>query len=327
MVHSDLKNTIDLIKNINELQLNFNNQNLIFKQFIRNSKYVTFTNQSGVDVNLSIEDINNKYKKKYSIDSENSIDTSIFNSNKNLKGGNKLSDMSATSNSFMSKLNNKSNLSLTSEDYDNKNLNGGNFTDDMSATSNSFMSKLNNNNFNTSLTSDSDNNLNEISATSNSFMSKINNNLNDSLTSSTMYGGSINESNLSLEEASVFEDTVSQKGGYSKNNISNFDNSEVNSIFEGSLSQKGGYEEDIKSIISINLDNLKLNKSDKDSVNYSNSNSTLNSISDISKMNSDISDSKILNKILKQNGGGSNLVSTGFRTYNINSSSTSSICE
>jgi hypothetical protein len=85
MVHSDLKNTIDLIKNINGLQLNFNNQNLIFKQFIRNSKYITFTNQSGVDVNLSIDDLNNKYKKKYNIDSENSVDTSIFNSNNKSK--------------------------------------------------------------------------------------------------------------------------------------------------------------------------------------------------------------------------------------------------
>lgn len=380
MVHSDLKNTIDLIKNINELQLNFNNQNLVFKQFIRNSKYITFTNQSGVDVNLLIDDINNKYKKKYNIDSENSVDTSIFNSNKNLKGGNDISlnsnnsmskinnnlnnsltsnlsnSLSTTSNSFISKLNNKLSDSLTSEVYSNTNLNGGNINDmnsssntlsklndklnvtltneeysyknlnsdnfnDVSATSNSFMSKFNNK-INYSLTSDSSN----LSMTSNSFMSKINNNnLTDSLTSNTLVGGNINDSNLSLDEASVFEDSVLQAGGFIKNNIINSVNLEENSVFEDSITQKGGYEEDIKSIISINLDDFKINKSDKDSVSYK-SNSTLNSLSEINA-NSEISDSKILNKILKQNGGGSNFVNTGFRTYNINSSSTSSICE
>ena len=300
MVHSDLKNTIDLIKNINGLQLNFNNQNLTFKHFTRNSKFITFTNHSGIDVNLSIDELNNKYKKKYTIDSENSIDTSIFNSNKNknknLKEGNQFNDISSTSNSFMSKLNNNlSNSNKNSEEYNFKKLKGGNQFSDMSATSNSFMSKLNNNS-DDSLTSNS---LNLPSATSNSFMSKINDNIVDSVTSNTFVGGNINETNLiSLDETSIFED---------------------------SISQKGGYNEDVNTIISIDLDNLKINRTDKDTVNYS-SNSTLNSLSEINK-NNEFSDSKILNKFLKQNGGGKNLVNSGFKTYNINSSSTSSVCE
>ena len=57
MVQSDFKNTIDLIKNINKLQLNFNNQNLSFKEYSKNSKYITFTNQSGTDVNVSLDEL------------------------------------------------------------------------------------------------------------------------------------------------------------------------------------------------------------------------------------------------------------------------------
>jgi len=64
MVHSDLKNTIDLIKNINGLQLNFNGQNLSFKQYSKNSKHITFTNPIGIDVNVSLDELNNQYKKK-----------------------------------------------------------------------------------------------------------------------------------------------------------------------------------------------------------------------------------------------------------------------
>ena len=64
MVQSDFKNTIDLIKNINGLQLNFNNQNLSFKQYSKNSKHITFTNQSGMDVNIPLEELNNQYKKE-----------------------------------------------------------------------------------------------------------------------------------------------------------------------------------------------------------------------------------------------------------------------
>ena len=119
MVHSDFKNTIDLIKNINGLQLNFNNQNLNFKQYSKNSKHITFTNQSGMDVNIPLEELNNQYKKKYTISNESSIDTSIFNSkNKALIGGNDdiKDDISATSVSYMSKINNNNiTNSLTSD--------------------------------------------------------------------------------------------------------------------------------------------------------------------------------------------------------------------
>lgn len=261
MINSDLKNTIDLIKNINGLQLNFNNQNLNFKQYSKNSKYITFTNQSGIDVNVPIEDLKNQYNKKYTIDMESSVDTSIFNSSKN----------------------------KNTEEYNIKNLHGGNSYGEISSTSNSFMSKINNN-IADSLTSNSSllrSQSSELSETS------IN----------SLVGGNIEEYSItSLEETSVFE--------------------------SDSRMQKGGNNEDINSSISINLDNLKINQSETDSVNY-NSSSTLNSLTEIRNYtkNDNLADSKILNKFLKQSGGGNNVYNSELKSYNINSSSTSSVCE
>ena len=73
-----------------------------------------------------------------------------------------------------------------------------------------------------------------------------------------------------------------------------------------------------------------MNLSETDSVNYNSaSNSTLNSLTECNNYskNNNISDSKILNKFLRQSGGGNSNIVSGFRTYNINSSSTSSVCE
>ena len=266
MINSDLKNTIDLIKNINGLQLNFNNQNLNFKQYSKNSKYITFTNQSGMDVNVPIEDLKNQYNKKYTIDMESSVDTSIFNSSKN----------------------------KTTEEYNIKNLHGGNLH--------------------------GGNSYGEISSTSNSFMSKINNNIADSLTS--------NSSLLKSQSSEISETSINSLvgGNIEEYSITSLDET---SVFESdSRMQKGGNNEDINSSISINLDNLKINQSDTDSVNY-NSSSTLNSLTEIRNYtkNDNFADSKILNKFLKQGGGGNNLYNSELKSYNINSSSTSSVCE
>jgi hypothetical protein len=260
MVHSDLKNTIDLIKNINGLQLNFNGQNLSFKQYSKNSKHITFTNPIGIDVNVSLDELNNQYKKKYSVESESSVDTSIFNSNKN---------------------------------KDEYNLNGGNMTNEISATSTSFMSKINNNNFTAN------------SLTSNSSLLSSQSSVMSATSYNSLVGGNVEEFSMtSLDETSVFE-------------------TEVNA-------QQGGYNEDANSVISINLNDFKMNLSETDSVNYNSaSNSTLNSLTECNNYskNNNISDSKILNKFLRQSGGGNSNIVSGFRTYNINSSSTSSVCE
>jgi hypothetical protein len=262
MVHSDLKNTIDLIKNINGLQLNFNNQNLSFKQYSKNSKHITFTNQSGVDVNISIDDLNNQYKKKYVVSNVSSVDTSIFNSkNKALVGGN----------------------------------------DDVSATSASFISKINNNNVANSLTSDS------------SLIS------NDSKTSSFLVGGNDeNFSDTSFEEASVFE-TDTQT-------ILNNDNIKTNA----NENLKGGGEDNNNTFEIINLENIRnelnYDNNKSDTVNYESS-LTLNSLSEFKDMTSSVNEASILNKVLRQNGGSNTFNNNYTKSYNINSSSTSSVCE
>ena len=343
MVHSDLKNTIDLIKNINGLQLNFNNQNLSFKQYSRNSKNITFTNQLGMDVNVSLEELNNQYKKKYTITNESSVDTSIFNSkNKGLIGGNE--DISATSVSYMSKINNNNiSNSLTSDSSLKNNslktnsiLVGGN--EEISQTSDSYMSKINNN-ISNSLTSDSSLKKNnsfkinsilvggneEISQTSDSYMSKINNNINNSLTSDSsiksntsktsgfLIGGNNNELSItSIEEASAFE-------------------SESLSILKSEEILKGGGEEVNNTFVTINLEeyrnNLKSDISKSDTVNYQSS-STLNSLTELKDMSSQVSDTAAINKFLGQNGGGNSFfMKNNTKSYNINSSSTSSVCE
>ena len=304
MVHSDLKNTIDLIKNINKLQLNFNNQNLSFKEYSKNSKYITFTNQSGTDVNVSLDELRNQYKSKYRIDNESSVDTSIFNLNKNLNGGNMSEEFSSTSNNFMSKINNVSNSFV-----------GGN-NKEYSETSNSTFLKSKN----SELSSTSINSLvggnNEFSETSNSTFLKSKNSELSATSINSLFGGNNNEFSItSLDEASVFDSE-----------------SEFNNIL------KGGKIDDISSTISIPFDKLKLNLSETDSINYRDS-STLNSLSEIKNYNkNNINDYKVLDKLLKQNGGANNSNTNNSNTnksytnnftksYNINSSSTSSICE
>jgi len=298
MVHSDLKNTIDLIKNINGLQLNFNNQNLNFKQYSRNSKYITFTNQAGIDVNVPLDDLNNQYKKKYIISNESSVDTSIFNSkNKSLGGGNE--DISATSASFMSKIKNDNiAVSLTSDLLIKSNssktsvfLVGGN-NEDNSATSTSFMSKINNDDIGNSLTSNSSQNSNL------------------SNTSIFLVGGNNEDlSPTSYEEASAFESESLSK----------------NEKLVG-----GGSENINNKFVSINLNDIrnkiKNEDSRSDTINYESS-STLNSITELKHMSNQVSDSVPLNKLLKQNGGGNSSFINNNKSYNINSSSTSSVCE
>jgi len=335
MSHSELKNTIDLIKNINGLQLNYGNQNLSFKNYSKNNKFITFTNQSGSDVNVPLEELNNQYKKKYTISNASSVDTSIFNSkNKKLVGGNE--DFSATSSSFASKINI---------------LQGGG----ISQTSEDFMSKINKEDVNNSLTSDSS--LNEsannnsilkggkndtISQTSEDNMSKINKeDVNNSLTSdsslksntsSFLVGGKNNDneySMTSLDEASAFEtESISSikntennlKGGYNEDMIANSDNELMTSESDNPN----------KTYISINLDEIKNNfKSDtlnSDTINYDNS--TLNSLTEFNNLSAQASETGALNILTRQTGGGNNLNNSTFtRSYNINSSSTSSICE
>jgi hypothetical protein len=299
MVHSDLKNTIDLIKNINGLQLNFNNQNLNFKQYSRNSKYITFTNQEGIDVNIPLEELNNQYKKKYIISNESSIDTSIFNSkNKVLIGGNQ--EISATSASFMSKIdNNNITNSLTSDFSLKKNSLKTNTTlfgenDDISDTSASFMSKINNDNIANSLTSDS-------SLKSNS-----------SKTSVFLVGGNNEDyGSTSYEEASAFE-------------------TESLSILKNKEILKGGGEDFNNTFVTINLERirnqLKNDNSKSDTVNYESS-STLNSLSEFNNMSNQVSDTVAINKFLGQRGGGNSFQLNNTKSYNINSSSTSSVCE
>ena len=310
MVHSDFKNTIDLIKNINGLQLNFNNQNLSFKQYSKNSKHITFTNQSGMDVNIPLEELNNQYKKKYTITNESSVDTSIFNlKNKALLGGNEdiKDNISATSVSFMSKINNNITNSLTSDSSINNNslktnsiLVGGN-NEDISETSASYMSKINNYNITNSLTSDS-------SLKSNS-----------SKTSMFLVGGNNEDFSVtSLEEASAFE-------------------TESLSILNSEENLKGGGEEILKSgsnatnnTFTINLEEirnkLKSNNSNSDTVKYQSS-STLNSLTEFKDMSSQASDTGVLNKLFRQSGGGNTFINNNTKSYNINSSSTSSVCE
>ena len=366
MVHSDLKNTIDLIKNINKLQLNFNNQNLSFKEYSKNSKYITFTNQSGTDVNVSLDELRNQYKSKYRIDNESSVDTSIFNLNKNLNGGNMSEEFSSTSNNFMSKINNVSNsfvggnnkeysetsnstfLKSKNSELSSTSINslvGGNneFSEtsnstflksknsELSATSinsllggNKEYSETSNSTFlkskNSELSATSINSLvggnNEFSETSNSTFLKSKNSELSATSINSLFGGNNNEFSItSLDEASVFDSE-----------------SEFNNIL------KGGKIDDISSTISIPFDKLKLNLSETDSINYRDS-STLNSLSEIKNYNkNNINDYKVLDKLLKQNGGANNSNTNNSNTnksytnnftksYNINSSSTSSICE
>jgi hypothetical protein len=311
MVQSDFKNTIDLIKNINGLQLNFNNQNLSFKQYSKNSKHITFTNQSGMDVNISLEELNNQYKKKYTITNESSVDTSIFNlKNKALLGGNEdiKDSISATSVSLMSKINNNNiTNSLTSDSSINNNslitnsiLVGGN-NEEISETSASYMSKINNYNITNSLTSDS-------SLKSNS-----------SKTSMFLVGGNNEDFSVtSLEEASAFE-------------------TESLSILNSEELLKGGGEEILKggsnatnNTFTINLEEirnkLKSNNSNSDTVKYQSS-STLNSLTEFKDMSSQASDTGVLNKLFRQSGGGNTFINNNTKSYNINSSSTSSVCE
>lgn len=300
MVHSDLKNTIDLIKNINGLQLNFNNQNLSFKQYSRNNKHITFTNQSGMDVNIPLEELNNQYKKKYTITNESSVDTSIFNSkNKALIGGNE--EISATSVSFMSKINNDNiSNSLTSDSsFKNNSLKTNSILvggeEEISETSTSYMSKINNYNITNSLTSDS------------SIKS------NTSKTSGFLVGGNNNELSItSIEEASAFE----------TESLSTLKSEEI---------LKGGGKEVNNTFVTINLEdfrnNLKSDNLNSDTVNYQSS-STLNSLTELKDMSSQVSDTAAINKILRQNGGGNSFfMKNNTKSYNINSSSTSSVCE
>jgi hypothetical protein len=263
MIYSDLKNTIDLIKNINGLQLNFNNQNLTFKQYSRNSKYITFTNQSGLDINVPLDELNNQYKKKYTISNESSVDTSIFNSkNKTLVGGN----------------------------------------DDISSTSASFISKINNDNIRNSLTSDS------------SLISNL------SKTSVFLQGGNNEEfSATSFEEASAFE----------TESLSTFKGEELlGGNYDDNL--EGGGEEINNTFMTINLEeirnNLRNDRLTSDTVNYQSS-STLNSLTEFKDMSNQVSDTAVINKLLQQTGGGNNLFVNNNKIYNINSSSTSSVCE
>ena len=325
MSHSDLKNTIDLIKNINGLQLNYGNQNLSFKNYSKNNKFITFTNQGGMDINVPLDELNNQYKKKYTISNASSVDTSIFNSkNKKIVGGNE--DFSATSSSYASKINilQGGGVSQTSDDMsqlNNKNFNNsilkGGKNDTISQTSEDNMSKINKEDVNNSLTSDS-------SLKSN--------------TSSFLVGGKNNNdteySMTSLDEASAFEtESISSikntennlKGGYDE-------------FSSDDMKAKGGYDETLtsdtdnvnKTFISLNLDELKNNfNSDtinSDTIKYNNS--TLNSLSEFNNLSIQASETGALNILTRQSGGGNNTNNTTFtKSYNINSSSTSSICE
>ena len=373
MSHSDLKNTIDLIKNINGLQLNYGNQNLSFKNYSKNNKFITFTNQSGLDVNVPLDELNNQYKKKYTISNASSVDTSIFNSkNKKLVEGNE--DFSATSSSFASKINilQGGAVSQTSDvmsqinkkDFNNSILKGGK-NNNISQTSEDNMSKINKEDVNNSLTSDSS--LNDsvkknnsilkggkndnISQTSEDNMSKINkedaNNLltsDSSLksnTSSFLVGGKNKNdaeySMTSLDEASAFEtesissikNTENLKGGYENNLKGGYDEN-----LTDDMKAKGGYDETLtsendnpnKTFISLNLDDFKNDTLNSDTINYDES--TLNSLSEFNNLSTLASETGALNILTRQSGGGNNINNSTFvKSYNINSSSTSSICE
>jgi hypothetical protein len=200
------------------------------------------------------------------------------------------------------------------------------------------MSKINNNDVNNSLTSDSsfkNNSLKnnsilvggneEISQTSDSYMSNINNNINNSLTSDSsiksntsktsvfLVGGNNDELSItSIEEASAFE-------------------TESLDVLKSEEILKGGGEEVNNTFVSINLEefrnNLKSDNSKSDTVNYQSS-STLNSLTEFKDMSSQVSDTAAINKILRQNGGGNSFfMKNNTKSYNINSSSTSSVCE
>ena len=305
----ELKNTIDLIKNINGLQINFNNQNLSFKNYTRNSKNITFTNKHGMDVNVSIDELNNQYKKKYTISNSSSVDTSIFNSkNKVLVGGN--DELSATSLSFNSKLNDEnfansltSNSSIQNSLKKNKVLVGGN--DDLSVTSLSFNSKLNDENFANSLTSDSSihNSLkkNKVLVGGKDDLSETSY---SSKTSFFLVGGNNVDdkySITSLDEASAFE--TESISSLNNNNILN--GGALNNFSTDNESNNIN-----KTFISINLDDIKIKNSNVET------SSTLNSALNLKDNYNEDN-----NFFLKQNGGANNY------KYNINSSSTSSICE
>jgi hypothetical protein len=104
------------------------------------------------------------------------------------------------------------------------------------------------------------------------------------------------------------------------------------------MKAKGGYDETLtsdtdnvnKTFISLNLDELKNNfNSDtinSDTIKYNNS--TLNSLSEFNNLSIKASETGALNILTRQSGGGNNTNNTTFtKSYNINSSSTSSICE
>jgi hypothetical protein len=134
-------------------------------------------------------------------------------------------------------------------------------------------------------------------------------------------GGNNEElSTTSIEEASAFE-------------------TESLSIFNSEEILKGGGEEILKggskatnnSFVSINLDEirnkLKSDNSNSDTVKYQSS-STLNSLTEFKDMSSQASDTGVLNKLLRQSGGGNSFIKkNNTKSYNINSSSTSSVCE
>ena len=302
MIHSELKNTIDLLKSINKLQLNFNNQNLRFKEYSINNKYITFINKNGIDVNISLDELVKQYKSKYKNDVESSVDTSIFNLNNKhyseninstnneelsatsvnslLLGGN-YEEFSQTSNSTFLKSKN-SELSATSV---NSILMGGN--DEFSQTSNSTFLKSKNS---------------ELSATSvNSLLMGGNYEELSQTSINSLVGGNIR----SLEEASVF-DTVNEK----KNNL------------------YGGKNNNFSKTISVPFNKLKGDLTDTDSVNYE-STTTLNSITDLKvNLNNKDDNYQYINKFMNQKGGNNKpFIKNSTKTYNINSSSTSSVCE
>ena len=271
MVHSDLKNTIDLIKNINGLQLNFNNQNLSFKNYLRNSKYITFTNQSGTDINVSIDELNNQYKKKYIISNASSVDTSIFNSkNKALVGGNE--EFSATSASFASKINKGLVAnSLTSDSFNNslrknnsKLVGGSKDEINQSQTSDDNLSKINKDDVNNSLTSDlslinsskKNNSLRKnnsilaggskdefsLSQTSDDNLSKINkDDVNNSLTSDLSLINSSKKNNFLRKNNSIFAGGAKDEFSLSQtsdNNLSKINKGDVNNSLTSDSSLK-----------------------------------------------------------------------------------------
>ena len=254
MAQSEFKNVLDLVKNINNLKLNLNNQNLNFKNYTRNNKYITFTNQSGLDVNISVNEIKNQYNKKYLLDNEqdeSSIDTSIFN-NSAIRNNN-FNNFSSTS-----VLNRNDSETSDMSLKNSKKFTGGSKNNEFSSTSNNFASNLNRDD---SETSD---------------MSLRN--------SKKLIGGNNFELTSSLE-----------------------------------------------------ISDLNINESDNDSVRYSENrdSSTLNSITELDEFKknyqiggSDKFQAEFFKQINNQNGGNqNNSIKNNNKKYEINSSSTSSICE